>query len=70
MDFNNVLIEGTKVKIKLGNVKAIISAIIIRRNVLTYELTYFSNGEYAYVTLENSEFDVIEETEVLHIGFK
>lgn len=70
MDIIIVLKQETKVKTKLGSVEGIISAISIRHNVVTYEITYYYNGKFDYISLPESGFDVINKSEVLNIGFK
>jgi len=59
---------GTKAIIKNGNVNATITAICLRFESLSYELTYYT-GEYKKEWCFESEFDV-ENGTVKQIGFK
>lgn len=60
---------GTKAHISSAKIDAIITGISIRFNRSTYELSYFYNGEYKSVWLDESEFET-SSSEKLKIGFK
>lgn len=58
---------GTKVIIKNGSVNAVITAICLRFDCLTYELTYFA-GDYKKEWMFEVEFEV-ENGTVKKVGF-
>ncbi len=60
---------GTKARPKSENLEAIVTAVSIRFCRITYELSYFYNGDYKTVWLDECEFDV-EKEQRLRIGFK
>lgn len=60
---------GIKARTNTGNVDAIITGISIRSARVTYELSYFHNGEYKSAWLEESEFTV-DNTNKQKIGYK
>lgn len=60
---------GTKATTKISKIEAIVTAISIRFNRTSYELSYFNNGEYKTVWLDESEF-AIEKVTKTNIGFK
>jgi len=60
---------GTKAIIKLGNSEAIITGISIRFSTVSYELSYFINGEYKSTWFNECEFNVDERSNTV-IGFK
>jgi uncharacterized protein with von Willebrand factor type A (vWA) domain len=59
---------GVKATTKISQIEAIVTAISIRFNRTSYELSYFNNGEYKTVWLDESEFTV-EKIEKTKIGF-
>jgi hypothetical protein len=60
---------GTKALTKMGHIEGIVTAISIRFNRAQYELSYFHNGEYKTMWMDESEFDV-DINEKVTIGFK
>ena len=60
---------GTKALTKMAHIEAIVTAISIRFNRAQYELSYFHNGEYKTMWMDESEFD-IDPIEKVTIGFK
>jgi hypothetical protein len=60
---------GTKAQTKSGLIDAIITATKIRFNSVTYELSYFHDGKYEVVWLDESEFFWTPVAR-LRIGFK
>lgn len=64
-----VLKCGTQATPKLSNIKGIITAISIRFNMVTYELTYFIEGKREIIWVDENELN-IEQSEKLQIGFK
>lgn len=48
---------GTDATIKLTGIKAIITAIEIRFELITYQLSYFNNGEMHTVWLNDKLFE-------------
>jgi len=65
----NLIKCGTEAKTKLAGMDAIVTAISIRFNRATYELSYFYNGEYKTVWLDESEFET-SKNKKCKIGFK
>lgn len=63
-----VLKCGLLVKPKLHNAEGIITAISIRFGKVTYEISYFHNGEYKTIWMSGEEFDVAE-SEKMKVGF-
>jgi hypothetical protein len=60
---------GSMIRTKLGELSAIITAISIRFDRITYEVSYFYNGEYKCVWLSEDEFS-IDVDDKQKIGFK
>lgn len=58
---------GTEVITKLGGIKGTITAATIRFDFVSYELTFFSNGDYKTVWVYEAEFTTAAEKET--IGF-
>lgn len=71
MSENNleILKCGTKVVPKLNNTEAIITAVSLRFDKVSYEVSYFYNGEYKVIWLHETEFEV-DKTQKQSIGFK
>ena len=62
---------GTKVETVSGKYIGIITASIIRHNLIQYEVSYFSiNGLYEKAVLTEKEFNVIGEKDKVEIGYK
>lgn len=63
--------EGTEVEIKLGKVKATIAGITIRSSIVLYELMYFSNSEFKYVSVDETYFTAPDNKnyKTVRIGF-
>lgn len=60
---------GTKVKTVLSNIEGIVTCASIRFTSVNYEVSYFNNGEYKQVWLNENEFTIINGTKQI-IGFK
>lgn len=61
---------GTTVRPKLLKVDAIITAICIRFERVTYEISYFNNGEYKTVWLSESELNTVTVGKDFKVGYK
>lgn len=64
-----VLKCGIEVTPRLSNIKGIITAVSIRFNMVTYELTYFIEGKREIIWVDENEL-VIENSDKQKIGFK
>lgn len=60
---------GSRIKTSLSVIPAIITAISIRFNAVAYEVSYFNNGEYKQIYLNETEF-TLEDGKKQTIGFK
>lgn len=60
---------GITAKTSTGNIDAIITATNIRGTRVTYELSYFHNGEYKSAWLDEKEFTTTEK-KTQKIGYK
>lgn len=50
---------GTRVKTVIGEIKAIITGIMIaENNSVEYRLSYFNNGEHVLCWVDRSEFEI------------
>ncbi len=65
----DILSSGTIVKTKMGNIEGIITGATIRFNNVSYEISYFMDGEYKEAWLNEVEF-TIDNIERQKIGFK
>jgi hypothetical protein len=65
----NLIKCGTPVVAINGNVQGVITAIYIRFNSVAYEVSYFNNGEYKQVCLNECEFTITDGKKQV-IGFK
>lgn len=66
-----LLSSGTLVQPKLLKVDAIITAACIRDKRVTYELSYFNNGELKNIWLSELEFTIKESVFTTNkVGFK
>lgn len=61
---------GSKVKSVLTNIEGIVTAVSIRFTSVAYEVSYFNNGEYKQVWLNESEFELSSNAKKETIGFK
>lgn len=61
---------GTLVKPHLNNIEAMITAISIRFEVISYECSYFLNGEYKAIWLNELEFLAVGSVDKSEIGYK
>jgi hypothetical protein len=61
---------GSKVTINLSAIEGYITAISIRFNAISYEVSYFNNGEYKQVWLHDTEFEILNKSNKQSIGFK
>lgn len=59
---------GTKVKMILKDVDAIITGVSIRFGNISYELSYFYGGEYKVIWANECEFTTTEK-ETTRVGF-
>lgn len=48
--------SGACIKAKIGNVEGMITAVCMRFAFVNYEITYFVNGEYKTVWMNENEF--------------
>jgi len=61
---------GTNVTPKLNPVPGIITALCIRFNQANYEVSYFCNGEYRIIWLNEDEFEVNDQNPTkIKMGF-
>lgn len=60
---------GQKVITKLSKIEGIITSISIKFNYVSYEVSYFHEGEYKQIWLNEAEFDT-ENQQRQAIGFK
>lgn len=60
---------GTKVTTVIGSIDGIITSVTIRPNRTIYEISYFYDGSYRNVSLDEFEFNVDQKDKV-KIGFK
>jgi len=60
---------GIYVIIKSSGIRAMITACVIRFQNMSYEVSYFSDGQYTSIWLNEFEFDADRE-EKTKIGFK
>lgn len=60
---------GTEVITRLESLRAIVTAINIRHKNVTYEISYFHQGEYKTAWVSESELKT-ENNNSLKIGFK
>lgn len=65
----NIIKCGTPAITKIGQIESIVTSSNIRFNSVTYELSYFHNGDYKTVWLNENEFE-IEHKSKIKIGFK
>lgn len=63
-----IIKHGSLALTKLGNIEGIITATCIRFNKVQYELSYFCNGEYKCIWMDESEFTVDKKT-LIKVGF-
>jgi len=61
---------GTQVTTKLGCIPAIITGVTIRGDSVSYEISYFYEGEHITVWIKDIEFTVDNDVEKTKIGFK
>lgn len=60
---------GTSVTTKIGDIKCLITAICIRDNNITYEISYFNNGEYKSCWVREIEFTIADDVKRTSIGY-
>jgi hypothetical protein len=65
----DILSNGTQVRVGDG-IWGYITAACIRNNNISYEVTYFHDGEYITVWLYEFQFSIASETNKQKIGFK
>lgn len=56
----NVIKCGTHVITTIGSIRALITAVCMRANNISYELSYFQNGTHTTCWLHDYEFKVNE----------
>lgn len=61
---------GSRVKSVLTNIEGIVTAASIRFNSVSYEVSYFNNGEYKQVWFNECEFELSSTAKKETIGFK
>lgn len=64
----NIHRTGTKIKLIAANTEAIINFCIIENENITYNVSYFWNGDFKCTDVYESEF--ITDSEKIKIGFK
>lgn len=60
---------GIVAKPKMHNAEGIITAALIRYGRITYELSYFHNGEYKNIWISEDELEIMSD-EKQKVGFK
>lgn len=60
---------GIEVTTKLTAIKCIVTGVSIRFGKCSYELSYFNNGDYKQIWMDESEFE-IDKKETIKIGYK
>lgn len=66
----NIYAPGTRVKTKIGEIEGIITAATIRDLRIQYEVSYFYDGQYKNVWLDEYEFYLVDKGGKIVIGFK
>lgn len=61
---------GTHVKINMGLIEGMITAICIRFNAVTYEISYFTEGVQKTIWMNEAEFTPVSKCKRENIGFK
>lgn len=61
---------GTKAITITGKIEGIITGISIRFDKVSYEFSYFYNGDYKSVFLNENEFSVVVDTKKAGIGYR
>ena len=61
---------GTIVTTKIGGIKGMLTAVVIKFDEVKYEITYFANGDQRAVLMHEQEFLPHISPEKLQIGFK
>jgi len=61
---------GSKVKSVLINIEGIITAVSIRFEAVAYEVSYFNNGDYKQIWMNETEFELSSTAKKETIGFK
>jgi len=65
-----IFATGTRVKTKIGEISGIITAATIRENRIQYEVSYFYDGQYKNVWLDECEFTTVGKSFGVTIGYK
>lgn len=60
---------GTEVLTKLSKIVATITGVSIRFDTISYEISYFNNGEHKTAWIYEHEF-TIDNVEKIKVGFK
>jgi len=60
---------GTMIRTVIGEHKGIITSINIRGSYVSYEMSYFSRGDYYSIWLSEEEFEALSEDDKKEIGF-
>jgi hypothetical protein len=58
---------GTLIQTKISNIDAIVTCVSIRFDKITYEVSYFYDGDYKVIWLNEDEFTAKTEKQI--IGF-
>lgn len=66
----DIFTPGTPVKTKIGEINGIITAATIRDLRIQYEVSYFYDGQYKNVWLDEYEFYPTGKSGKIVIGFK
>ena len=64
-----IIPAGTKAKTTIGAIEGILTAVVIREEALSYEFSYFLNGEYKEIWLREFQFTADEHTRI-SIGYR
>ncbi len=65
-----VLMRGTEVSIRSTNIKGVILAVCIRAGNITYDVSYFNNGEHKTAWLSELEFTTFDTGLRNQIGYR
>lgn len=60
--------SGTRIRTTIGQIEGMITAACIRFSSVSYEITYFSDGEQRTVWMNEAEFSTTDN--IVSIGFK
>lgn len=70
MDEIEIIKSGTEVETVNGQIKGTVTAASIRFNSVSYEISYFHNGEYKSCWMNELEFKSMGDNYKQKVGFK